>query len=273
MKNFESRTRIGAAILMAVIIGHASCVFGAEKPEYLASFDPVKGFKPAQSDLTEVFLQLAGSLEYHGSPEPYLRHMKAEHTRIEAKYRQRFGRASKAYWPAYMSDEYFEQFAANWKMMAPKLGLEALSKRTGNLMRDAINGTRGNGTMLVEIFNRHQAKAFDALAGKSRDPANFDALKKELIDRLYLGQAVIHDEHFTMKQRDAVDFVIGIQGSINDLFAKLDTRMSTADASQIKATIISIYIDTGRAAQAELESAIVETALDRQSAAKQVSVP
>ena len=39
------------------------------KPEYLASFDPAKGFKPAQRDLTEVFLQIAGSLEANGSPE------------------------------------------------------------------------------------------------------------------------------------------------------------------------------------------------------------
>ena len=124
----------------------------ADKPEYLASFNPGKGFKPAQSDLTEVFLQIAGSLEYYGSPEPYLRHMKVEHARIEAKYGERFHRASKAYWPAYMTDEYFEKFSANWNALAPKLGLVALTKNTGHNMRDAILGTRGNGTMLVEIL-------------------------------------------------------------------------------------------------------------------------
>ena len=48
----------------------------AEPPVHSASFDPVKGFKPAQSDLTEVFLQIADSLEFYGGPEPYLRHMK-----------------------------------------------------------------------------------------------------------------------------------------------------------------------------------------------------
>ena len=42
----------------------------ADKPQYLASFDPTKGFKPAHSDLTEVVLQIAGSLKAYGSPEP-----------------------------------------------------------------------------------------------------------------------------------------------------------------------------------------------------------
>ena len=36
---------------------------GADRPEYFASFDPAKGFKPAQDNLTQVFLQIAGSLE------------------------------------------------------------------------------------------------------------------------------------------------------------------------------------------------------------------
>lgn len=243
----------------------------ADKPEYLASFDPAKGFKPAQGDLTEIFLQIAGSLEYYGSPLPYLQHMKAEHERIEAKYRQRLGRESKAYWPPYMADDYFDRFAANWNALAPKLGLEALAKNTGNNMRDAILGTRGNGTVLVEIFNQHQAKVFDSLAGKSHETADFDALKTELTARLYLDKSVIHDEHFTMMQRDAVDFTIGIQGPITELFRKLDAKLNPADAAEIKAAVTSAFIDVGRAAQSELEAGIVETALDRQASTNQAS--
>ena len=235
-----------------------------DKPEYLASFDPAKGFKSAQSDLTEIFLQIAGSLEYYGSPEPYLRHMKAEHDRIESKYRRQLGHGSKAYWPVYMADEYFEQFAANWNALSPKLGLVALAKNTGHNMRDAILGTRGNGTVLVEIFNQHQTKVFDSLAGKTRDPADFDALKKELITRLYLGQTVIHDTHFTPAQRDAVDFTNGIHGPVIELFKKLDAKINPADATEIKAAITSVFIDVGRLAQSELEEAIVETALNNQ---------
>ena len=263
-------SRLSLAIFCCLIF-RAQTALPSDIPEYLGSFDPAKGFRPAQADLTEVFLQIAGSLEYYGSPEPYLRHMKGERERIEAKYQQRFGRGSKAYWPAYMTDEYFEQFAANWNALAPKLDLVALAKSTGNCMRDAILGTRGSGTMLVELFNHHQAKVFDSLAGKTRDPADFDALKRELIVRLYLDQSVIHDQHFTMGERDAVDFTSGIHGPVVELFRKLDAKLNPADATEIKAAIISAFIDVGRLAQVELEEGIVETALDRQPPAKQAN--
>lgn len=243
----------------------------ADLPNHDTSFDPAKGFKPAQDDLTEVFLQIAGSLEVCGSPEPYLRHMQGEHERIEAKCQMQLGRASKAYWPTYMTSTYFEQFGANWRALSPKLGLSTLAKNTGSNLRNAILGTRGNGTMLVDIFNQHQTKVVDALAGKSHAPAGFDALKKELTDRLFLDQTVIHDEHLTMEQRDAVDFAIGIQGPVTQLFKKLDAKLKPADAAEIKAAITSAFVDVGRLAQAELEEGIVETALDRQTAAKQAS--
>lgn len=239
-----------------------------DKPEYLASFDPARGFKPAQADLTEVFLQIAGSLEYYGTPEPYLRHMNAEHERIRAKYQDRLHWESKASWPAYMTSEYFEQFTTNWNALAPKLGLTTLAKNTGHNMRDAILGTRSNGTMLVEIFNQHQAKVFDLLAGKSREPADFDVLKKELITRLYLDQSVIHDENFKMAERDAVDFASGIHGPVIELFRKLDAKLSPTDATEIESAIMSAFIDVGRLAQSELEAGIVEKALDRQASAK-----
>ena len=160
-------------------------LFGADKPEYLTSFDPAKGFKPAQTDLTEIFLQIAGSLEYYGSPEPYLRHMKAEHERIEAKYKRQLGTASKSFCPAYMDDEYFAKFSEVWTKLSPKLGLDPLTKRTGNLIRDAILGTRGTGTMLVEIFNNHQARVYATMTGRANEPADFDSLKAELVKRRY----------------------------------------------------------------------------------------
>lgn len=242
------------------------------RPEFLSSFDPAKGFKSAQADLTDIFLQIGASLECYGSPEPYMRHVKAEHERVEAKFRQQLGRASKTCWPAYMTDEYFGQFAANWAALAPKIGLVALARNTGHNMRDAILGTRGNGTMLVEIFNQHQAKVFDSLAGKTRDPADFDALERQLVTRLYLNQSIIHDDHFTMSERDAVDFASGIHGPVIELFKKLDAKLSPADAAEIKAAVTSAFIDVGRLAQSELEEAIVETALNRQAPAIQANV-
>ncbi len=268
------RQVICAATFIAAcsVSGVAASADGAKAPEYVASFDPARGFKPAQSDLTEVFLQIAGSLEYYGSPEPYLRHVRDEHERIDQKCRQRLGKGSKAYWPDYMTTGYFAGFTESWRALAPKLGLETLAKHTGNCMRDAINGTRGKGTMLVEIFNQHQTAVFESLAGKSSHPANFDVLKQELISRLEIDKTTIHDEDYPIMQRDAVDFTIGIRGPINDLFAKLDASLKPTDAGQIKAAITSMFIDVGRAAQSELEDAIVESALDRKAGSKPVSV-
>jgi hypothetical protein len=258
------------ALAFIWLLGFAfqSTLFGAEKPEYLASFDPAKGFKPAQSDLTEVFLQLAGSLEYYGTPEPYLRHMKAEHARIEAKYREKFGTAPKSFCPPDMTDAYFDRLSANWKLLAPKLGLESLTKNTGNLMRDAINGTRGNGTMLVDVFNRHQARVYAAMTGKGNELAGFEALKAELISRLYLDKTSIDDKNFKMAERDAVGFTVGIRDPFIKLFVALDASLKPTDASRIKAFVLSICTEAGRMAQSELEVAIAEHALDRRTAAK-----
>ncbi len=263
----KSYLRIRLWTVVAAVIA-ASHLQAADKPEYLASFDPAKGFKPAQSDLTEVFLQIAGSLEFYGSPEPYLRHMKAEHERIEAKYRQHFDTEPKHFCPAYMDEKYFSGLADNWKLLAPKLGLDPLTKKTGHLMREAINGTRDNGTMLVEIFNKHQARVYARMIGKGTEPADFDALKSDLISRLEIGKSVVHDENYGIAQRDAVDFTTGIEGGFNRLFTALDAGLKPSDAERVKGFVTSVCIDVGRMAQSELQVAIAEHALDRQSAAK-----
>ena len=61
------------ALCASLLLTTIASGFSETKPEYFSSFDPAKGFKPAQRDLTEVYLQLAASLENFGSPEPYLR--------------------------------------------------------------------------------------------------------------------------------------------------------------------------------------------------------
>src|SRR5579862_1089149 len=150
-------------LLAWLILGSLSAAADPQtRPEYLQSFDPAKGFKPAQRDLTEVFLQLAGSLEAYGSPEPYLRHVAAEHKRIEGLYQQKFGKVPKSFRPDYMTDEYIDHLCANWQLLSPKLGLEPYAREFGNDMREAIKGTRGTGTIIVDIFNQHQARVFDA---------------------------------------------------------------------------------------------------------------
>ena len=144
-------------------------------------FDAENGFKSAQTNLTEIFLQLAGSLEHHGSPEPYLRHMKAEHRRIEAAYDAKYGKKLVSYCPAYMTDEYISGLIANWDKLAPKLGLEELARKSGRRMRFAIDGDEGKGTVAVLIFNSHQNLVYDEMVASGARTVGFDQLRAEFV--------------------------------------------------------------------------------------------
>ena len=238
----------------------------AEKPEYLASFDPTKGFKPAQTDLTEIYLQLAGSLEFYGSPEPYLRHVAKEHARTESLYRQKIGKDPKSYRPAYLTDAYIDRLSANWKLLAPKLGLEPYAKEVGEDMREAIKGTRGTGTIIVGIFNRHQTRVFDSMTGKIGQGADFEALRAELVSRLELDKTTVSEGAYDVPRRDAVSYAIIIHGITMKLFAKLDEGLNPTDAARVKAAIVSVFMDTGRMADSELQAGLAEWAFRKQTA-------
>ena len=139
-------------------------------------------FKPAQTNLTEIFLQIAASLEHYGHPAPYLRHMKAEHRRIEAKYEAKFGKKLVSYCPAYMTDDYLNSLIANWDKLAPKLGLEKVAKDSGRIMRLAIDGENGKGTVLILILNQHQKLVSDEMTSQKRQRKfGFEQLKSELV--------------------------------------------------------------------------------------------
>ena len=258
--------RFRAAVVFVFLVVFFA-VSAAEKAEYLASYNPAKDFKPAQRDLTEIFLQLAGSLEAHGSPEPYLRHVAAEHNRIENLYRQKFGRESKSYRPAFMTAAYLDKLAANWKLLSPKLGLDAWAKEFGRFMRDAIKGTRGNGTIVIEIFNQHQTRVFDEMAGKSKQPADFEILRKELVHRLELDKKVVDENRYEIPHRDAVSYGIIIHGITMKLFARLDEGLKPDAAQAVKTVLTSVIMDTGQMAHSELQTAIAEWALNRPSTA------
>ena len=253
--------------LFCALLVFAVGASAAEKPEYLDSFDPAKGFKPAQRDLTEIFLQLAASLEYYGSPEPYLRHVAAEHNRIEALYRQKYGREPKSYRPDYMTDEYINRLSANWKLLSPKLGLEPYAKDVGNTMRDAIKGTRGTGTIIVDIFNQHQTCVFDAVAGKGRKGGDFESLRSELVSRLELSKKHPEYEAYEVARRDAISFSLDIQGTTQKLFAKIDQGLKPDAAKAVKEVLTSVFLDTGMMAQSELKAAIAEWAISKPSTA------
>ena len=243
-----------------------SGTLAAEKPEYLDSFNPAKGFKPAQRDLTEIFLQLAGSLEQYGSPEPYLRHIAQEHARIESLYRRKFGTEPKSYRPAYMTDEYLNRLAANWNLLSPKLGLEPFAKDVGHMMRDAIKGTRGTGTVIVEIFNKHQDRVLDSMTGKGRQAAHFETLRTELVARLELDRKGVDESRYEIARRDAVSFALGIHGTTMKLFKRLAAGLKPADAERVKTVITSIFMDVGAMAQSELQAGISAWGFEKLSA-------
>ena len=91
------------------------------KPAYIVFYNPERGFKPAQTSLTQVFLQLAGSLEYCGSPEPYIRHMQTEHKRVSTRFTEKTGKPHQSRMPSHMTDDYLERFIANWNALSPRL--------------------------------------------------------------------------------------------------------------------------------------------------------
>lgn len=111
-----------------------------EPAPYTPYFNPAVGFKPAQRSLTQIFLQMAGSFEHFGTPEPYIRHVMAEHARIDAKYKLATGKGGSSR-PAYLTDEYIENLLAGWNKLAPVLNFESLCKLSGRNMRYAILGS------------------------------------------------------------------------------------------------------------------------------------
>jgi len=255
------------SFLIGLILACQIPALAGESPEYLQSFNPTNGFKPAQKNLTEIYLQLAGSLEYYGTPELWLRHEMSEHKRIEAKYQQKYGKPSKSYCPAYMTDEYIDRLAKNWNALSPKLELKPFAQEAGHFLRLSIKGTRDTGTIIVEIFNQHQARVFDAMTRAGGEVPNFNSLKSQLITRLELDKKEINDSGYDIPHRDAVSYAIIIHGSTMKLFRKLDASLKPADAERIKAALTSVFMDVGRMAQSELEAGIAEWALDNQTTA------
>jgi len=259
--------KLHAALTCALAIICSPFSSSASDAEYLQSFDPAKGFKPAQRDLTEVFLQLAGSLESYGSPIPYVKHVAAENRRVEEIYRAKNKKTPPTFRPAHMTDEYINRTAANWDLLSPKIGLEPFAKEFGHMMRDAIKGTRGTGTILVDIFNEHQSAVFSGFTGKSSDHAGFEALKTELVKQLELEKSSIEEGRYEVARRDAVRCAIIIREITTKLFVKLDKGLQPAAAESVKAVLRGVIMETGMMAQSELEIGIAEWAMSEASTA------
>jgi hypothetical protein len=256
---------------LPVALAFLFCLFraatAADKPEYLDSFDPGTGFKPAQRDLTEIFLQIAGSLEAYGTPIPYIRHVASENERIDALFLAKYGTPPKRHLPRHVTPAYIDRIAANWNLLSPKLELEPFAREFGNGMREAINGTRGTGTNVVDILNQHQARVFDSMAGKSDKAADFKVLKTQIISQLELDKSTIDDRGYDVAHRDAVSWAIILRGTTGQLFQKVDRSLNPADAERVKTVLTGFILDVGQMAQSELEAGIAEWAINRKSAA------
>lgn len=233
-------------LLIWALIGRAA------PPEDHESFDPAKSFKPAQRSLTQIYLQLAGSLEACGSPMPYWQHVAAEHARIANLYREKTGNTAAPFRPTYLTEDYLNKASANWTFLSTKLPLESLAKGTGRHIRVAILGAKdASPTEFAKILSHHQTAVADRMAGKPTALGEFGNLRAELEKQL--------------SKRD-----LGTAGApaaqiltlFQNLYAKLDQGMSAPDASKLKAALTSFVMDTGEMADSELRAGLLAWALE-----------
>ena len=176
--------------LTACISGFGALLMAAFSPltaqdrnnqaEYLRYFDPANGFKPAQKNLTNIFLQIAGSLECYGSPELYIRHVQAEHARLAEKFAAKMGKPLPSRLPSHMKPEYIDRLIANWNILSPKFQLDALAKEAGRCARIGIRGSRDTGTIAIMIFNEHQKLVADEMRIKPELTIGFEQLRARL---------------------------------------------------------------------------------------------
>ena len=189
MKLVHKSLTAAAAAACAFLTSHPSQATAqgpATSPAYVAFYNPAAGFKPAQPSLTQIFLQIAGSLEYSGSPEGYIRHMQQEHARISKKFSASTGQSHVSRLPAHMTPEYLDRLVSNWKVLSPKLGLEELAMEAGRCTRKAIRGTSDKGTVVITIFNEHQAIVANAMEKGIWEGADYEHLQSRLEAELEL---------------------------------------------------------------------------------------
>lgn len=232
-----------------------------EQPEYRQFYNPDKGFNPAQANLTEIFLQIAGSLEHHGSPEPYLRHMQAEHKRVSALFQKTTGKPLPSKMPPHMSDEHIDLVIKNWNVLAQPLQLQPFTKEIGRCAREGIRGTRMTGTVAVQFFNEHQKAVADAMQGKSRLVPSFPDLRTRLIHELEFDKKAVNVKGYETSRRDAVRYSLVIKDAFERKFDDINRLAKEEKAAKLKEALQGWFMDLGFLAQTELELGILDSAL------------
>ena len=185
-----TRTSLIFCYLCSLQLFGSACVYtllcypslkAAEPPPYAVYYSAEKGFKPVQPNLSKVFLQMAGSLESFGSPEPYIRHIMAEHARIDAATKVAGGSGSSR--PAYLTEDYVDNLIANWNKISPPLKLDTFCRDAGKNIRYAILGSK-NMTIpelveLEKVLNENERKAYRSLLEKAYfSKSDFPATEK-----------------------------------------------------------------------------------------------
>ena len=147
-------------------------------------------FKPASTSLTEVFTQMAQSLEQCGTPVPYLKHVAAEHQRIEALYRKKKGKEPRSYIPDWLTEEYIGKVERNWAKLAPKIGLETFARNSGKRINAAIDLKEGS--FVIELCNVHQKQVFEKMVGRGKGEPNYAMFREEILARLESDSVTDH---------------------------------------------------------------------------------
>lgn len=125
--------------LFCIVLGVA-----AGTPKYYEYYNPDEGFKFGAESFSEVYLQIAGSLEHHGSPEPYICWVFAE-----------IKKSNPEVLPDYFTDEYTEQLIDNWNKLEAPLQLDKLSREAGLYMRYALRSSVNGDDEEIVGFQSH----------------------------------------------------------------------------------------------------------------------
>lgn len=245
----------------AALVLSLPAILNAQTPEYLRHYNPATGFKPAQTSLAEIFLQIAGSLEHHGSPEPYLRHMQKEHARVSALYTAKTGKVHPSRMPAHLSDASIDQIVKNWNTLSPPLQLDAFAKEIGRCTREGFMGTRLTGTLAVEICNQHQKLVLASMKGESTERAGFEELRQRMETELKFGQLGASAEGYETTRRDAVSYALVITDQFHRMSDRIVAAAKPEKAAQINRSLQEWFLDLGYLAHSELEIGILESAL------------
>ncbi len=244
-----------------VLLGLTSALLSETRPEYLRFYDPAKGFKPAQTDLTKIFLQAAASLEHFGSPEPYMRHMLAEHARIHKLTAAKFGDKAVSTLPAALSTERVEKLISNWNKLSSVLELDILAKNIGQDVRLGIRGVWDKGTIAVALLNEHQKRLLEDIANQTPRTIGFQQLKGQAIKELELDKEVLNLEDYEVQRRDAVMNADLVNAKFIGLQKSLRQKLPAEKADQLAAVIKQTFLDMALMAHSELEAGIVEWSL------------